>query len=105
MTESSNPTSPKTLETYALLQIAAEALFGRDREAPAMPVGNHSFALTETILTTGNLHSSKMTTEQAKQFASEWKVTSHQPNTAAGFSGTLSWWRGKEDESGHPVPG
>jgi hypothetical protein len=50
------------------------------------------------MLNEGNLHSSRMTTEQAKQFAAEWEVVSHQPNTATGFSGTLFRWKGKEDD-------
>ena len=49
------------------------------------------------MLNEGNLHSTRMTTEQAKQFASEWKVISHQPNTATGFSGTLFQYTGATD--------
>jgi len=96
-----NPdTSPQVLQTYALLQIAAEAFLGSDREDPASVPGVTTKPIllgNETLLTTGNLHSSKMTAEQAKQFAQEWTVISHQPNTATGFSATLFQFTGKSD--------
>ncbi|WP_269633617.1 hypothetical protein [Pelomonas sp. BJYL3] len=100
MTAEANPTSPQAIETYTLLQIAAETFLGSTkREDPAARPGSGAIPVTlgEEMLMKGNLHSSKMTTEQAKQFALEWKVVSHQPNTATGFSGTLFQYMGETD--------
>lgn len=85
-----NPTSPRVLETYTLLQIAAETLFGRKPVDPAVAPGFYPEDLDVTkLVEVGNLHSSRMTQEQAEKFVTEWKVISHQPNTATGFSATL----------------
>lgn len=90
MTTQANPTSPPVLQTYTLLQIAAEAFLGRNPADPAAtPGSNYPVNLTPELLTEGNKHSSRMTTAQAAQFAQEWEVVSHQPNTATGFSATL----------------
>ena len=93
MAATSNPkpdTSPQVLQTYALLQIASEAFLGRDREASAAtPGGTYAVAFDGPTLELGNLHSSKMTTQQAIDFAENWRIVSHQPNTATGFSATL----------------
>jgi hypothetical protein len=43
----------------------------------------------EAALKFGNNRSSKFTDVQAAQFASEWSVVDHKPNTSTGFSGTL----------------
>ena len=81
----SQPT-PQILQTYTLLQIAAEAFLGRNREAPAARPGEVTeFQFDVTALMEGNGHSTRMTQKQAEQFAREWKVISHQPNTATGF--------------------
>ncbi|WP_269633615.1 hypothetical protein [Pelomonas sp. BJYL3] len=101
MTVEINPTSPQVLETYTLLQIAAEAFLGdTDRGDPAARPGSGAVSVTldGVMLNEGNLHSSRMTTEQAKQFAAEWEVVSHQPNTATGFSATLFKWKGTTDD-------
>jgi len=83
-------TSPQVLQTYALLQIAAESFLGRDREEPAAPVGVPvPVRLDFQMLKDGNGHSSRMTDQQAKDFAADWDVVAHQPNTATGFSATL----------------
>jgi pimeloyl-ACP methyl ester carboxylesterase len=88
-----NPTSPQVLETYTLLQIAAEGFLGRNPIDPAAAPGSGAFPINlvgqEALLTDGNKHSSRMTPAQAAKFVSEWKVISHQPNTATGFSATL----------------
>ncbi|MCZ8255702.1 MAG: hypothetical protein O9327_08575 [Polaromonas sp.] len=90
--------SPQILETYTLLQIAAEAFLGRDPAAPAARAGDAPpLLLTDELLKVGNRHSSRMTAVQAVQFAREWKVISHQPNTATGFSATLFEYIGETD--------
>lgn len=102
MTTSTDSTSPQVLQTYTLLQIAAEAFLGVNREAAAAVPGNGAIPLeligNEAWLTNGNLHSSRMTKQQAEHFAKDWKVVSHQPNTATGFSGTLFEYIGDADK-------
>lgn len=104
-----NATSPQILETYTLLQIAAEALFGRLPNAAAALPGVEAFALNlkdqEKLLTDGNGHSSRMTKAQAEQFVSEWTVVSHQPTTSTGFSGTLFKYIGTADAQRGLTPG
>jgi Ca2+-binding RTX toxin-like protein len=80
-----------TYLTYANLQMAAEALL-------------NEFAYTTTpglisALTFGNNRSSKFTAVQATQFASEWEVVAHKPNTDSGFSGTVFKYVGATDPS------
>lgn len=63
-----NPTSPQVLQTYTLLQIAAEAFLGETRpEHPAAAPGSGTTVplLTAQDLQDGNDHSSRMTTAQA----------------------------------------
>jgi hypothetical protein len=95
-----DPTAPQILQTYALLQIAAEAFLGYGPEASAAAPGNAPPVVpTVDMLTLGNKHSSRMTAAtaqgvpleqtQAQQFINDWEVVSHQPNTATGFSATL----------------
>ena len=79
--------TPQVLQAYTLLQIAAEAFLGRDRNAQQADPFVRRFD-KETLML-GNGHSSRMTEKQAEQFAREWRVVAHQPNTATGFSGTL----------------
>lgn len=84
--------SPQVLQTYTLLQIAAEAFMGRLPNAPAALPGETMKPVlsgNETLLKDGNGHSSRMTDQQAIDFATDWDVISHQPNTATGFSATL----------------
>lgn len=95
MTTIVNPdTEPQILQTFALLQIAAEAMFEQEHARPAAVPGSgaltdRTFGKDGAVLIQGNDHASKMTAAQAAQFASEWSVVSHQPNTATGFSATL----------------
>lgn len=58
-----NTTSPQVLETFALLQIAAEAFLNNTNpnDAAKPPTGSGSFDLTPAMLTRGNGHSSRMT--------------------------------------------
>ncbi len=82
--------SPQVLQTYTLLQIAAEAFLGRDPEDPAARPGvTPEVQLGFQMLKAGNGHSSRMTHQQAKDFEADWEVISHQANTATGFSATL----------------
>ncbi|MDK2125821.1 calcium-binding protein, partial [Parachitinimonas caeni] len=76
---------------YAELQMAAEALYGRDAVErpdlePGIPV---SGPIREDYLTLGNRHASKFTTGEAAKFAAQWVVVEHKSNTTTGFSGTL----------------
>ena len=101
-TSSDSNSTPQVLQTYALLQIASEALFNVEPGVAATAPGvgalqNIGFGTDGSVLTRGNDHSSRMTTEQAKQFAQEWTVVSHQPNTATGFSATLFKYTGTSD--------
>ncbi len=90
MTTQVSPTSPQVLQTYTLLQIAAEAFLGRNpADSAAAPGGQFNIDWDAAALERGNDHSSRMTQKQAEQFAAEWDVVSHQPNTATGFSATL----------------
>ena len=81
------------LLTYANLQIAAEALYGKLKD----PAGNPSDLIAngeitgkiETHLTDGNKHSSKFTTTQAAEFAEKWKIVSHIANTSKRRVGNL----------------
>lgn len=65
---------------FANLQMAAETIY---------PAGFTTGAISPTWLTTGNNRSSRFTTAEAAQFAREWTVVAHRPNTDTGFSGTL----------------
>jgi len=79
MTSNSNPhIAPRTLETYTLLQIAAEAMFEQLHARDAAGAGsgaltNPSFGVDGAVLTQGNDHSSKFTTQQAKDFQENWR--------------------------------
>ena len=73
-------TNLSTHLTYAHLQMAAEAIYPQDFTAGA---------INPSWLTRGNNRSSKFSNAQAEQFASEWRVAAHQPNTNTGFSGTV----------------
>ncbi|WP_269531361.1 hypothetical protein [Chitinimonas sp. BJYL2] len=76
---------------YIQLQLAAEALFGRDAvESPGREPGDlFNGAIATSVLEKGNRHASKFTKTQAEQFASQWTVVEHISNTTTGFSGTL----------------
>ena len=81
---------------FANLQMAAEALYTFDATQANVNLEpgkkfNESLAIDRftTILTDGNLHSSKFTSTEATKFAAEWTVVEHISNTTTGFSGTL----------------
>ena len=67
-------------------------MFDQKHNRPAAAAGAGAFAVDRIdplVLTDGNNHSSKFTTQQAQDFKDNWRVVSHQPNTATGFSATL----------------
>jgi len=80
-----------TYLAYANVQMAAEALLDK---FPYTTVSGLIDALKF-----GNNRSSRFTEVQAKQFASEWEVIAHQPDTATGFSGTVFKYIGEDDPS------
>ena len=94
--------SSTELLTYANLQIAAEALYGKLKSPAGNPnvlmsakeISDINNGLTATkpedgYLTFGNKHTSKFSQTQAEQFKQEWQVVQHINNTKTGFSGTL----------------
>jgi pimeloyl-ACP methyl ester carboxylesterase len=85
--------TPQVLQTYTLLQIAAETFLAttKPEDAAAEPGAGAkvNFSLDSQWLKGGNGHSSRMTDQQAIDFAADWEVVKHQPNTATGFSATL----------------
>jgi hypothetical protein len=78
---------------YADLQMAAEALydFNAKLNASGLVPGQElkDKAISVEWLTTGNLHASKFTATDAKNFKDHWVLVDHISNTATGFSGTL----------------
>ena len=72
-------TDAPTLLVYALVQVAAEAVY---------PDG-YSGAIDPALLVAGNGRASVFTDLQAREFASKWEIVDHKANTATGFSGTL----------------
>jgi hypothetical protein len=99
MTTTNPDIAPQVLQTYALLQIAAESFLGHQpEESAALPTGSNPFTPTPLMLTDGNKHSSKMTAQQALDFSKDWRVVSHQPNTATGFSATLFEYVGTDPQ-------
>lgn len=69
---------------YAKLQLAAEAFLINENGVKLYSDDALSGALID-----GNKHSSKFTKTQATEFAAQYTVIDHQPNTGTGFSGTL----------------
>jgi hypothetical protein len=74
-----NPAAPQLLD-LSLVQLAAEARY---------PDGVRTGLINPLWLEAGNGRSSRFTAEQAAQFAQDWEIVDHQPNTGTGFSGTL----------------
>jgi hypothetical protein len=68
------------LQTFANVQMAAEAIY---------PNGFTTGPILPSYLTTGNRRNSKFPVKLAAQFAIEWEIIDHLPNTGTGFSGTL----------------
>src|SRR6188472_341825 len=81
---------------YAMLQLAAEAMFGVAHEGTA---GQTTTAeMTADVLTKGNDHSSKFTDAQVEGFLKNWQLVEHRSNTATGFSGTLFKYIGQDSD-------
>ncbi|NKI93740.1 calcium-binding protein [Rhizobacter sp. SG703] len=77
---------------YAMLQLAAEAMFGVSHtDSPGQKI---TAAMTREMLLKGNDHSSRFTEAQVDAFLQDWKLVEHQSNTATGFSGTLFQYQG-----------
>jgi hypothetical protein len=74
--------------TYANVQMAAEAIF---------PTGFIFGPILESYLTRGNDRNSRFPATLAKEFASEWEIVDHRPNSGTGFSGTLFEYTGETD--------
>jgi hypothetical protein len=76
-TGSGNPnTKPQVLQTYTLLQIAAEAMFGKEHNQDAASAGSGAvlkptLGIDGAVLFKGNSHSSRFTTQQAIDFAAD----------------------------------
>ena len=99
---SQNTFSATELQTYANVQIAAEALYGLLGEATGsttnldttnylvdgITIDDEHFTGIK-LLQEGNKHSSLFSETQAKKFVENWEIVSHLPNTKTGFSGTL----------------
>ena len=68
---------------YANLQMASEAFL--TNPGGTIKTGEKFI----NALMYGNNHASKFPTLLAEEFAKDWKVVAHQPNTDPGFSGTL----------------
>lgn len=74
---------------FANVQMAAEATRLNEVMAGTLNL--------EAALLTGNNRNSVFTAVDAAQFAREWAVVAHRPNTDAGFSGTLFRFTGETD--------
>ena len=102
-TPNTNIPNAATLLEFANLQVAAEALYGKQKSQPdwkdnvvnaEKDSGKNNkkkgvVEISEEDLTYGNNHTSKFTDTQAKEFAQKWEIVSHVANTGTGFSGTL----------------
>ena len=87
----------ETYLKYAHVQMAAEAFLINPDSGDIVSGTKYLDALTE-----GNEFNSKFTATLAAEFAANWEVVAHQPNTASGFSAKL--FRGiGEDNSGEMV--
>src|SRR5437762_3447734 len=78
-----------TYLVYANLQMASEAV-----DLSNVLAGTETL---EQALNIGNKRASTFPAALATQFASEWQVVAHQPDTSTGFSGTLFKYIGETD--------
>jgi hypothetical protein len=74
---------------YANVQMAAEALFNQQGNAPGSTFSGPITDANIGILTLGNNRTSRFTAIQADEFSKDWSVVEHISNTPTGFSGTL----------------
>lgn len=77
------------LLSFANLQMAAEATRLNEVLAGTLTL--------EAALISGNNRSSAFTTSEATNFAKDWIVVAHEPNTDTGFSGTVFQFTGADD--------
>ena len=116
-TPNTNIPNAATLLEFANLQVAAEALYGKQKSQPdwkdnvvnaEKDSGKNNkkkgvVEISKEDLTLGNKHTSKFTDTQAEEFAQKWEIVSHVANTGTGFSGTLFRAR-KPDKEGEADP-
>jgi len=91
-TQNTNLPNAATLLEFASLQVAAEALYGKQDAMPNWEKKTNLFnenLISPKLLIDGNNRTSKFTDTQAKEFAQKWEIVSHIANTGTGFSGTL----------------
>ena len=91
-TQNTNLPNAATLLEFASLQVAAEALYGKQDVMPNWEKKTNLFnenLISPKLLIDGNNRTSKFTDTQAKEFAQKWEIVSHIANTGTGFSGTL----------------
>ena len=87
MTQTENAAlTTQQLLKYANLQMAAEAFLTVKGDSENTPLTGAALA---SALVRGNEHSSKFTVSGAADFIEHWRVVAQQPNTDAGFSGTV----------------
>ena len=90
------------LLSFANVQLAAEAIFGIDPQAPNLPptpgqrIGGREILPGELV--TGNNRSSRFPTVAETQFSRQFRLVEHISNTETGFSGTLFKYVGPDDE-------
>lgn len=76
--------------TYANLQMAAEALYGKNNNESSSITTSGGGKIDSEYLTDGNKHASKFPPSLAASFlAEDWEILAHQPDTSIGFSATL----------------
>ena len=105
-TQNTNLPNAATLLEFASLQVAAEALYGKQDVMPNWEKKTNLFnenLITPELLRKGNDRTSKFTKTQAEEFAQKWEIVSHVANTGTGFSGTLFRAR-KPDKEGEADP-
>ena len=91
-TQNTNLPNAATLLEFASLQVAAEALYGKQDVMPNWEKKTNLFnenLISPKLLIDGNNRTSKFTDTQAKEFAQKWEIVSHIANTGTGISGTL----------------
>lgn len=91
-TQNTNIPNAATLLEFASLQVAAEALYGKQDVMPNWEKKTNLFnenLINSEFLKDGNNRTSRFTPTQAEEFAQKWEIVSHVANTGTGFSGTL----------------
>ena len=92
-TQNTNLPNAATLLEFASLQVAAEALYGKQDVVPNWEKKTNLFnenLISPKLLIDGNNRTSRFTDTQAAEFAQKWEIVSHIANTGTGFSSTPS---------------